>query len=325
MDGETDGRILPPGKWMEAHRIALGTARIAAFPRTAPVTGYLNGVLAPLGEKFGVNPEDAARPYFDHLFSMPPATLEGLCALNPAILGRWSYHRRHWENALRELKWNGKISPIAGAKLIANRIASGGLSSAQIIRLVRNELGVSWSNRDELLFALSELIRKLSQRFVRSAEKLAAIADFRSATAQPPRWQLIENALLQHAYSWPLLVFSDQDGQDTYCTLPVVIDVHFDYANEVYITPTDIVVNCPDLLDSAHEALRAAKSFWRSKATSWNFQYQRRVWNCSIQIDLRAADEIVRPFFGSPPVAKLAGIVSCRTGTIRAAVSLRCP
>jgi hypothetical protein len=142
-------------------------------------------------------------------FASFATSLEALCQCDPAWLHGFNDNLAHWIAVRDRCQWeenkNRRISPNAGAKLIAATITSGLLEPAQIIRLARLELGREWPKDDQSIEdALQQLVKSMSASFASTNDRLRAISRFRSEAAvrRLGRWDMVENFLLQQCYSW---------------------------------------------------------------------------------------------------------------------------
>lgn len=262
-------------EWVEGQRLMLGVSILVADG---------GGTL-----------EDERRA-FEHftgrLEALPPAGLELLAKVPEGVLRIWGDQQPVWREAFDRLVWNGQTSTLAAAKLIGERLKSAKLNPAQIIRLARLELGTDWSDVPDLSHRLEALMSDLgASRW--SHQTAAALSKFRKTGDTPPRWALIEQSLVQGAYSWPLLVLNSQKA--IACALPAAIEVRLDADRtaEVISGPNIVCDSWRPFLDNAR---RMAIEVWSKYHGAWDLDFQRAVRRASVKLDLRLASEIVEPF-----------------------------
>lgn len=276
-------------KWISGQRVALGASLIAAHDLATASDQDL--VFKNLWPDCRLPEERHRRRYVQRLQNLPPAALELLATLPHHLIEYWEDHQALWKEALEGVLWDGQRSPVAGAKLVADRIRAGIHKPAQIVRLARLELGADWSGDGDLEQALAVLIQDHSE--VLSWQARAAALERFGQAARPPRWHMVENALLQNAQSWPLLVLEQNEA--IACALPITVDVRFESDASADLKTGPNVV-CHDWQPSLKEALSTAIELWELKHGSWDLDFQRAVRRASVTIDLTVASEIVAPY-----------------------------
>ncbi len=275
-------KLVPP-RWLKAEQLAFGIALLKSIE--APTQDQIALVL----EHY--LPED--------IESLPPATLEAIVDLGPDNVGARITEYPKWQQTLERLKNEKGKSLTAGAKLIANRIMSGKLRSAQLMRLAHSELNCRWENHG-LADHLDELVASLSQDRTSTRQRLEALARF-PVSDQPKRWSLVENALLQQSLYWPLLVFEQNDEAASALSVPVAIDVELrQHADQNDFGKVNWyragLIECSAWHAVGEEALRTAKELWLHRHGSWDFGFQRSVKRASAHIDLHIAEAVIEPF-----------------------------
>lgn len=127
--------------------------------------------------------------------------------------------------------------------------------------------------------------------------RLAAITEF-GASVSLERWSLVENDLLQREFAWPLVVI-EHDGQTIECALPILVDVNLDPTTDgpaVSLIQGNGLVNCAEWIKPAVKAMKAAKSLWLYKHTSWDKKFVSKIAKSKAIIDVRVSEMIVEPY-----------------------------
>ncbi len=280
-------------RWIDAQRVAFGCTLLSLFPpdtteleeREARVFGHLwHDIRAPTGS--------AREKYKARLATLPLATLESLVATNGGMF--WEEHLPLWNDARSTLYAAGSrgISLIAASRIITDRLLNRALSAPQILRLARLELGREWPQSSE------PDIEALMRHLQADRQRVQSISEFGKRNALA-RWELVENDLLQREYAWPLAVVKRYDGKLVECALPLGVEVVFD---EPWKTPmvsqfkTENLIDCSGWLATADKALYAAKELWEYKHTSWDPRFIAQIKRAKLLLDLRVAEQIVRPY-----------------------------
>lgn len=296
----------PMKRWVNAQQVGLLAALLLGdkSPTVFKQKAFLRFVSSEL------DPSDAEdqKRYTSRLQTFPPNTLEALCSLRyPADreIDQWRLHRPLWNQALKFQRWDGGRSAFAGAKLIANRILAGTLSPAQLVSAARSELGRDWDGM-EIYSSLGVLINRLNSDSPASRNtdsRIEALIDFR-LSVQPPRWELVENAIIQQSLAWPMLVFPHR--QMIGLALPMKVDVQLGTAKPPFFRSLGVI----DFSDwekfgaePVRRAIGAAKELWLSTHGTWPQEFQDLVKNASITIDMTLAELIVGPIVESFSVA----------------------
>lgn len=289
--------------WVEGERLALGAAVLRSLPGTRmDIQRAIFERMWPDRKLAGSRPAEVER-----MRQLPPSALEGLASLTPDQRSLWEEYAPLWAEALRTAKWdNGsRRSPVAGAKLIANRLTKGALKSAQFPRLARLELRREWNDTPDLRLGLRRLMDDL-RKAQSTADRIDALSEFRKR-AQPPRWRMVENAILQQSFAWPLLVLQPTGGNKTYCSLPVIVDVRLNAVpvagrDEVELKQFETPAGGSHLIEASawktpiRRALNAAKDLWGYKHPGCHRAFRRMINNASVTIDLRVAEAVVAPY-----------------------------
>ena len=280
-------------RWISAQQVALGATLLTVHGSTSSHEDAVFGnrlwqdARAPSGSELD--------RYLTALEALPPSTLEALCALPKSALVYWEDHLPCWKMALARQSWEtvrGKArSPIAGAKLLADRITHGNLKPAQLLRLARHELGRNWPSSPRV----SDALVKLSSQMKKSNERIEAIAEFNNIGNNLSRWAMVENSLLQLSFYWPMLIMQ-LGRRSKYCTLPIQVNVTLGSDSSLKFIHTSDRIDSKSWYAPATAATRAAKDLWNHKHTSWDFRFQKSVRDASVTIDLTAAEEIIEPY-----------------------------
>src|SRR5438105_1199641 len=102
--------------WLTAQQICVGLNVLTRLGGSANIPQQ-KFVFERLNQR-RLDPTDEAT-YIAHLKTMPISLLHSLCGSTSEIADLWDHHRKVWEKARSELEWDGSVSPLAGAKLIA--------------------------------------------------------------------------------------------------------------------------------------------------------------------------------------------------------------
>lgn len=293
--------------WVVGQRLALGSALLRIRPR--PRTDEQKSVFEHVWPR---RLTDSPVSLVKRLRQLPPAALEGLNSLTPVQRSLWSDYAPLWQQALATAKWNDskRRSPIAGAKLIANRLLRGALKPAQFPRLAALEMRArAWPETPAFKNGLKQLMDDL--RVARKAEgRVDALTGFRSRVDQlPASWRMVENAILQQSFAWPLLILTSPEKLSTYCTLPLAVDVVLNSrplppAEEVALRQFEQPKGEPPIVEaeawrrSVRRALSAAKDLWLYKHPDYHLGFARMIENASVTLDLRVTEAIVAPYGG---------------------------
>ena len=301
---------LPLRHWIEAQRLALGASLLRAVQ--TPSDAHLQTVFSPLAAFMpSAGPESQAE-YLAFLSTLPLMTLEALCRLDSSKLGEWQSHYPLWQRARAEMIWdeNRELSPIAGAKLLANRILTGAFTAAQLVRIASLELGRDWSKVTSIYPALDRLVGELRAQPNDTHSRPAKLSAFREqmvaeSGGEPERWALVENCLLHQSYCWPLVVLRLGDPLSTepssFSTpafaLPIEAHVALGGTGKITVYPEKAkYLNHEDWKRSAEQSLAAAKNLWLHEHSSWDTKYHQLVQDAAFVLDLRVAEAIVEPY-----------------------------
>ncbi len=275
--------------WIRGQRLAAGAALLSTG-RFA--TSLQRVVFEGAGWSRTLSTKVSEPVHVAELMTLPPAALAALNALDPKVCAVFSGHRPYWRQAMAMAKWTGGRSPLAGARLIANRLIAGALSPQQLLRVAKLELGVTWREEPPLIEALAQLMKAL--RTGRGAKaRIEALRMFRERAA-PARWGMVENALLQQAFSWPLLILPDEGGKKIYCSLPIDIDVSFASDGSARVESNDFLDATP-WNACASVALQAAKDLWDANHSAWEPDFREQIRTASVVINFDVAGRIVAP------------------------------
>jgi hypothetical protein len=115
---------------------------------------------------------------------------------------------------------------------------------------------------------------------------------------------MVENAILQQTFVWPSLTIEAADGQVSYCSLPVTVEVHFphtrdhDASAEERPIRSNGIIYCDDWEQSVAKARLAAADLWAYKHASWRYDFQKLIRDTSVILDVRTAEAIASPYRG---------------------------
>ncbi|WP_291295384.1 hypothetical protein [Elioraea sp.] len=243
-------------------------------------------------------------PYQVTLQQLPPPALAALCELPERAIPFWYHHRPNWEWAFKNISWQDNKSLIAGARLVAHCLGGGLHSPHMIARLAQAELRVTrradrWTDHQD---SLERLMRALQASPV-GLGAIAAIAAMRESRL-PGRWAMVENALLQRAYAWPLFVVPQ--AQDFAFALPVAIDVHYwtygDPENSIAIEGEGSIAIGEEVRGFIDDSVLAAKRLWLKTFATRDLHVKRQLRRASVRFDFSAAAAVLKPFAALLPV-----------------------
>lgn len=246
------------------------------------------------------SPNCALEPqYRQRLKALPPIALELVCSLPESHVYAWEEHLPIWKEVLARLKWDPKqnVSRLAGAKLLANRISTGWLSPKRLCRIAWLEMRADgWKDIPDIEQRLSRLTTSF-QGVSTPYEKLAALAGFRTGRI-PTGWTMVENALLQELFSWPLLV---PDNQAIAYALPSIVDVELGIDEGDDTSLAQIIsgehILADDWQQHLEKARDAAIKLWETKRGANAEHLQNLVRKARVTIDLRVASDIFHAEF----------------------------
>lgn len=289
-----------PQHWLDSQRLMVGLTLalikgtsgdgIAALLDRALC--YLRPPVTMLTSTAKPSPEDE-QTYMKRLETVHPATLKRLTEIDDQLLSEpWRSHKPLWIRAYKGLHDDGTRFPVVGARLIADRIANSRLTSEQIVRLGAAELSEAWAKvtTHSQLDAVLKSARAVNRN---PRDLLAKLTDFREA-GPLNRWELVENALLQQIFIWPLLVLETEDVGLEF-SLPVLLETSF--AQE--LLPPIIgggILTGSEWEPSVRKATYAAKRLWQNKRGASAPWLKDKVDRLSASVDLTFAEKIVSPF-----------------------------
>jgi hypothetical protein len=298
----------PLAHWIEAQRFALGAALLRTEPN--PTSAHLDNVFSPLRAFADLDDDQQTRTYADYLTTLPLMTLQAMCKLDPVQLGEWQQHHSMWQRARDSLIWdeNEQLSPLSGAKLLANRILTGEFTGAQLIRIAALELNRNWVTVPGMQDALDRLVIDLRAQPNDTHSRPSKLRDFRRELArhsyrEPARWALVENCMLHQSYYWPLVLLDTgrpivgSDERRPAFAMPIEPHISLGGTGQVTVYPEyrSFIIH-DDWKASAMRSLRAAKMLWQHSHSSWNDAYHRIVEDAAMVLDLRMTERIVEPY-----------------------------
>jgi|GEM_PF-6077935 len=291
----------PPEEWITAQQFAYGASLVASLPLGDKRRMFAEDLVQGLT----VSLEEDERGYRETLASWPLMTLESLCQIDWNLSEKIETHHGFWRHARSEMLWSqqGKVSPIAGAKLLANLILKGHLKAPQLVRIASLELNSKWPDTSEVYDAINYLTCHLSSAR-HTHERLRILAQFREAVPYLRKWPLVENCILHQSYFWPLVVHRPRESYDVSVAqnaafaLPIEIHISLNGTGNLTVYPTtNGVIGHADWKKASMRALRAARMLWQDGRSSWDIEYHRIVENTGAVIDLRVAEKIVAPYY----------------------------
>lgn len=238
--------------------------------------------------------------YRKRLEELPPTALELLCSFEADHVDMWIDHQDLWKEVLAKLQWDSKhrISRFSGAKLLANRITTGWLSPSRLCRIAWLEMHADgWEAAPNIGRRLARLTTSF-QGGTNPYQKLHALGEFRNERT-PSCWTMVENALLQEVFSWPLLV---PDNQAIAYALPVIVDVALGVGEGNDDAPFAQIISGENILaDDWQKHLETARDaaikLWETKRGANAEVLQSLVRKARVTLDLRVASEIFHSEF----------------------------
>jgi hypothetical protein len=308
----------PLAHWIEAQRFALGAALLRTEPN--PTSDHLDNVFSPLKVFADLDDDGNTRTYANYLKTLPLMTLQAMCNLDPALLGEWQRHHSMWQRARDSLVWeeSEQLSPLSGAKLLANRILTGEFTAAQLIRIAALELNRNWATVPGIQDCLDRLVAALGAHPNDTHGRPSKLRDFKRRLAshsdmEPGRWALVENCILHQSYYWPLVLLDTgrpivgcSDQRRPAFAMPIEPHISLAGTGQVTVYPEDrsFIIH-DDWKASAMRSLRAAKMLWQHSHSSWNDAYHRIVEDAAIVLDLRMTEQVVEPYKASGWISTL--------------------
>ncbi len=275
--------------WIEAQSIALGCSLLRALDGGSPEEqARVFGMLWP--DLLEPEPEQQSG-YLRRLELLPPTTLEALCNFPSGELG-WSEHRPFWLQAqANQRKRSGQSTPIAGARILAERLLHGEFTPPQLIRLAKLEMGAGWPEKSAP--ALAGLIASL-----RRDEGLAGLAAFREQAPGLSRWELVENDLLHREFAWPLLILRSERFDPISCALPIRVNVVLGAPAKMprVLFKGGGGIDWRDWKMAATRALEAAIDLWEHEHSTWDEAFARDIRDAKVVLDLSAAEQTLEPY-----------------------------
>lgn len=245
------------------------------------------------------------RQYRERLEALPPIALELVCSLKESHVYAWEDHVPIWKDVLGRLKWDTrpkhKVSRLAGAKLLANRISTGWLSPARLCRIAWLEMRADgWEAVPNIERRLSDLTTSF-RGVANPYQKLSALAEFRTEKV-PSGWAMVENVLLQDLFSWPLLVAGkDAEGEDVSYAMPAIVHVELGTSDCEPAELTSIIggdhIVADDWQSHLEKARDAAIKLWETKRGANAEHFQKAVREARVALDLRVASDIFQTEF----------------------------
>lgn len=291
------GEILPE-HWLDSQRLMVGlTLALVQDAGSMASLVLLEKALKYLRAPVGLADPAVAAEYLKRLETIHPATLKRLTELSPALLPTsWKPHLKFWRLALYKLQLDGARFPLVGARLVADRIVNSSLTPEQIRQLGEAELSPAWQD----YFPCKELGAVLASAKDRNRvphDLLNALSQFRNAKL-PVRWEIVENAILQKLFIWPLIILETKE-RSLELSLPVLLQV----ATTDEQLPA--IVNAGRLdagqwVNSVRRATTAAKDLWQNKHKASFQWFQKSVEQLSASIDLEYAARIFEEFAVEP-------------------------
>ena len=293
--------VEPPESWLNAQRLGIGLKLLSRRDlRHLSCQERLR--LEKITFSHLPNPPSQS-DYSERLLGIHPATLRALTEIEPKRTGIWDELKElrfSWEAAYRRLQAEDSIyrlSILAGAKLVANRILTTNFTASQIIQIVESEMECSWPK--ETIEPLQKFANSLREERwdLPTQKRLKYLADFKQALTNqdvpiPDRWGLVENWLLQQWLIWPLLVNKEEKNA---LSLPFVLDV-FPNRRVELIQNNKILSPDSSFVESLGKAEDAACELWVEEHMSWPLKFVRGVDHLKVSIDFAIAESILDPY-----------------------------
>ena len=284
-----------PEHWLDSQKLALGLNLLSAGVGTAEgssIAATVSGCL----------------PRNRHArMALHPGTLKLLIDKGPNYgfghvreICKLEFERLHGAS--------GRLNPLAGAKLVADRILVSNLRAPQIGKLAQSEVGCRWDSGADA--SLQSLLDTLRDRRKSTTQRLHEMSRFRKYISGHrlliERWKLIENAILQQWFVWPLLVSNGLNF-----SLPLMVDVSWTDSQElgrVDVLNNRILDLDRDFDASLRKSREAALQLWLNKHMSWPPRFIRHIEeHLVVTIDFGAAESIIGPYYSGTHITLTGG------------------
>ena len=288
-------RVEPPEHWLNAQRLAMGLNLLNRRDPNSPNYHQL------LTITFNYLPQ----PYDKNTFqTIHPATLRAFIEINRNRMGEWQKYQGLGLIAYNELQSYGSnhLSRLAGAKLVANRIMTTNTRASQIAETAQTEMAIEAPWPNEAIEPLQEFMEKVRRWNLPTQDRLISLAYFKKTLKERgisslDLWELVENALLQQWFIWPLLIFENEANEGTALSVPLALDVSLNQYKSVELIEEHGFFKYDDsFMDSFYKSRKAACELWKNKHMSWPPTFIKHVESLKVSIDLIASELIIEPY-----------------------------
>ena len=288
--------ILPgslPEHWLKAQKLAVGLKLLRLALDKADRKKIIRTILGNL-------PPKKSASYYEEVAHLHPATLKVLIDATDPQNG-WikdgELYERHfcWLTAYEEVRGTKDSHPLAAAKLIANRIMMSNLGASQLIAIAKSELSESWNSRP-LASPLQNFVNALRGQNL-TIQRVESLAAFRKKVEKiPHRWELVENALLQQWFIWPLLILRKGEESVEF-SLPFALDFDLGHDQAQVCGKLENICLDKDFEESLNNAREAAYQFWLSKRSSWPQELRERLRKyLSPSLNVAIGEHLLKPY-----------------------------
>ena len=289
-------RIKLPKHWLKSQRFAFG---LNLLQRKGPKYPKYQELLT---TTFNHLP----KPYCSKTFQgIHPATLKVLTDIDCNLIGEWGKFQDLWSaiyDRLQPDKYDNRLSRLGGAKLVANRIMTTNFKASQIAEIAQSEMGIKAPWPNEAIEPLQKFVEEVRQWNLPTQKRLRSLANFKTALKKCglfplEHWKIVENALLQQWFIWPLLIFEDNANEKTALSIPLALDVSLNENNFVELIKEHEFFKCDKSFEeSLYKGRKAACELWKNKHLSWPPTFVRHIESLKMSIDLTVGESIIEPY-----------------------------
>ena len=301
-------RFQPPEHWLQSQKLALGLNVIKKICSESP--DYQKLLETTKYQKLlEITFDHLPKPHDDlnKLQSIHPATLKALVKINPNFIGKkWKNHRALWVTAYNQLQAYGhnRLSRLGGAKLVANRIMTTNFKAPQIAKIAQNEMNIEASWPNEAIEPLQKFMEEVRNWNLPTQKRLISLAKFKQdlkckcGISSLDLWELVENALLQQWFIWPLFILEDEANEGIALSVPLALDVSkYDGYDPVVVIPEKGFFKLDKFFRfSLYDARKAACELWKSEHMSWPTTFIEHIESLKMSIDLTIGELITEPY-----------------------------
>ena len=278
-----------PAHWLQSQRLVLG---LMLLKRISPDDQTYQRLLEKTSSYL-------PKPYNVKTFQkIHPATLRALTEIdcNISWMLRDAYHSLQFDNE------ENRLSTLVGAKLVANRIMTTNFKASQIAEIAQSEMDIEAPWPNEAIEPLQKFVEEVRQWNLPTQKRLRSLANFKTALKKRglsplEHWEIVENALLQQWFIWPLLIFEDDANEETALSIPLALDVSLNENNFVELIKEHEFFKCDKSFEkSLHKGRKAACELWKNKHLSWPPKFVRDIESLKMSIDLTIGESIIEPY-----------------------------